>query len=443
VDANTLVNFGLVLLFVLIGGVFAATEIAMISLREGQLDQLAEGGKRGRKVAALGRNPNRFLAAVQIGVTFAGFLSAAYGASTIAPDIAPILQDAGLPEAVAGTVALVGMTIIIAYLSLVLGELAPKRLALQRAAGLAVIVGPPLDRFATVMRPVIWLLSKSTDVVVRVLGGDPQAQRETMSHEELQELVSGHEALGDEERRILGDVFSAGDRQLREVMRPRTEVDFLEADLAVEQGIVRAKALAHSRYPVTAGSVDDVVGFVHVRDLFDPDNSGVGRTVGSLARDIVRIPATNRVLPMMSELRRLGVHIAVVVDEYGGTDGIVTLEDLVEELVGEIKDEYDPDSEAEQHHVHDDATDVAGLLNLDDFAEKTGIELAEGDYETVAGYVIAVLGRMPEGGDAVEVEGRRLEVTAMDGMRISTLHLSEPVPETGPEAMKDSTQETP
>jgi len=198
-DQYTLVNAGLVLVFVLVGGVFAATEMALVSLRESQLSQLEDQGARGAKVASLARDPNTFLAAVQIGVTVSGFLSAAYGASTLAPDIAPLLATLGLPPGIGETTALVGMTLFIAYLSLVLGELVPKRFALQRAAGLSLLVAPPLSRFASLMRPVVWLLSVSTNAVVRVLGGDPHARSETMSDEELRErseplLKSGYGA---------------------------------------------------------------------------------------------------------------------------------------------------------------------------------------------------------------------------------------------------------
>ncbi|SDT59683.1 hemolysin family protein [Jiangella sp. DSM 45060] len=421
-NQGTLLNLGLVLVFILIGGVFAATELALVSLRESQLAQLAQQGRRGEKVATLARNPNRFLSAVQIGVTLAGFFSAAYGASTLAPDLAPVLTDWGLPGGAADTVAFIVLTLFIAYLSLVLGELVPKRIALQRSAGVALAVAPPLDRFATLMRPVIWFLSKSTDLVVRVLGGDPSAQREEISDEELRDLVSGHEGLSEEERRIVGDVLDVGDRQVREVMRPRTEVDFLDADMPVFKAVKLASTMPHSRYPVVGASTDDVVGFVHVRDLFDPQMSGRSIRVGELVRDVLVLPGTKRVLPAMTEMRRDGSHLAVVVDEYGGTAGIVTLEDLVEELVGEIRDEYDTD-ELPVAAAAGGVVDVDGMLNLGDFAERTGVELPDGPYETVAGFVVARLGRLPAPGDVVEYDGVRIEVLSLDGRRASRLRV--------------------
>ena len=420
-DQDTVLNFALVLVFVLVGGVFAATEMALVSLRSSQLDRLEKQGPRGAKVASLARDPNTFLAAVQIGVTVAGFLSAAYGASTLAPDVAPVFTGLGLPDGPADNVALVLMTLLIAYLSLVLGELVPKRFALQRSAGLATAVAPPLARFATVMKPVIWFLSLSTNAVVRLLGGDPHATSEEMSEDELRDLVGGHEGLDQEERRILGGVFTATERTVKEVMRPRGAVDFLAASTPLHEASAAIRLMPHSRYPVTAESVDDVVGFVHVRDVLgrlDVDDSA---TVGDLVRQIPVLPGTKRILPAISELRRDGVHIALVVDEYGGTDGIVTLEDMVEELVGEIRDEYDRPDQAGVGDPGRQAGVFDGGLNIEDFAAASGVPLVDGSYETVAGFMVHELGRMPTVGDSVVVGDATLVVAELDGYRISAV----------------------
>lgn len=426
-SAELLVNITLVLLFILIGGLFAATEIALVSLRESQISQLEQRGRRGERVAQLAHNPNRFLGAVQIGVTVAGFFSAAFGATMLADDVAPLLVRLGVPEGIADPATLIVITLTIAFVSLVLGELVPKRMALQRSVGVSLVAAPILDWFATLMRPVLWLMSKATDVVVRLLGGDPNIQREEMTDEELRELVSGHGGLGDEERRIVEDVFAAGERQLREVMLPRTEVDFIDAATPVYQAVKQATLMPHSRYPVVRGSADEVIGFVHVRDLFAPDMANRSVRVGEIARNVIMMPSTKRILPALSEMRRAGGHIAIVVDEYGGTAGIVTLEDLVEELVGDIRDEYDVAEETPAVVSGGGAT-VDGLLNLEDFAEETGVSLPDGPYETVAGFVVASLGRLPEIGDVVDVEGCRLEVMAVDGRRASRLQVTVPHP---------------
>jgi putative hemolysin len=416
-DSQTLVNAALVLVFVLVGGVFAATEIALVSLRDSQVARLERSGTRGARVASVARNPNRFLAAVQIGVTVAGFFSAAYGGSTLAPDLAPYLVRLGLPDGAADTTALVVLTLLIAYLSLVLGELVPKRLALQKAAGVSLLAAPVLDRFATAMRPVIWLLSVSTDALVRLLGGDPQATGEELTEEELRDLVATHEGLGEQERRIVGDVFAAGRTTLKEVMRPRGDVVFLEAELSLAEAARRVRPLPWSRYPVIGEGFDDVVGFLHVRDLVEAPGDVRVRDV---AREVPLLPATNKVLPTVTMMRREGTHLAVVVDEYGGTDGIVTLEDLVEELVGEIRDEYDLDEDAEEV----DLSRIDGSTRLEDFATRTGVVLPdEGGYETVAGYVIARLGRIPRVGDEVAAGDGTLRVVAMDGRRVTRVAL--------------------
>ena len=416
-DVQTLLNFGLVLLFVLIGGVFAATEIALVSLRESQLTAIERRGSRGARVAAVARDPNRFLAAVQIGVTVAGFLSAAYGGSTLAPDLAPYLEALGLGQDTAQTTALVVLTLFIAYLSLVLGELVPKRLALQKAAVFSVTVAPVLDRFATLMRPVIWLLSLSTNALVRLLGGDPNAASEQLSEEELRDLVSTHQDLDEQERRILSDVFAATETTIKEVMRPRGDVSFVDGHLLVNEASTFVQDLPYSRYPVTGEDFDDVLGFLHVRDLLgiaadDP------RRVSAVARPILHLPGSKLVLPTVALMRQEGVHLAVVVDEYGGTDGIVTLEDLVEELVGEIRDEYDVDD-----RVYADPARLEARMSLEDFAGVTGVTLPDGAYETVAGYVITTLGHIPDPGEQVLVEGRTLEVTEVVGSRVVQLAL--------------------
>jgi putative hemolysin len=426
-----LLNIVLILVFVLIGGVFAAAEMALVSLRESQLKALSHRGKRGETVARVAANPNRFLSAVQIGVTLMGFLSAAFGGATLADSLSPHLQKLGLPEGLANTLALILITILISYVSIVIGELAAKRLALQRAEMFALGLAPLVDKLASGARPVIWLLSKSTDLVVRALGGDPNANREVMTDEELRDLVSAHESLGEEERKIVDDVFEAGSRQLREVMLPRTEVDFVDGEMPAYKAVKFAAERPHSRYPVMNGSADDIVGFVHVRDLFDPAVATRSVRVGDLAREVLMLPDTAKLLPTLTEMRRRSTHIAIVLDEYGGTAGIVTLEDLVEELIGDIKDEYDEEA-AETTRLGGGDIVVDGLLNLDDFADATTIELPDGPYETVGGFLAAQLGKVPSTGDEVRLDIHTLTVTEMDGRRVARVRLHRIKPEESP-----------
>lgn len=419
----------LVLGFILVGGVFAGAELALVSLRDSQIDQLAKRGKRGARVARVARNPNRFLAAVQIGVTVAGFISAAYGASALAPAVAPAVEALGASAEVSLVIATVALTLVIAYLSLVLGELVPKRFALQRAQAIALAVAPALDRFATVVRPVIWLLSRSTDAVVRLLGGDPQQRSEEMSGEELRDLVHSHRALPADARRIVSDVLGVGERTVAEVLRHRGDVSFLDDGMTVAQARAVVGALPHSRYPVTRDGVDDVIGFLHVRDLL---NAPDAERVGALARPILHVPTTALVMPVLAQMRHERQQIAIVVDEYGGTDGIVTFEDLLEEIVGDISDEYDPPAPRASAAS---PREFDAALSLEDFADAAGIVLPDGPYETVAGYVLARLGRLAKVGDQVGLEAESsdggdaseltLTVVAVEGRRLKAVRVDE------------------
>jgi putative hemolysin len=435
-------NILMVVAFVLIGGAFSGAEIALVSLRESQVRALAEsGGRRGQAVQRLLSDPNRFLAAVQVGVTLAGFFSAAFGASTLSQPLGEWFITLGMRAGLAEPLAFVLVTIAISYLSLVVGELTPKRLALQRAEGFSLLVAAPLNAIAKLSRPVIWLLSKSTNLLVRLVGGDPTASGESISQEELRDLVTAHESLSSDERRLIGEVFRAGDREVREVMTPRTEVDFLDASMTASRAAKQVHDSSHSRYPVVGRDEDDVLGFVHVRDLFLPNHpAGRAATVGDLVREVKRLPGTAGVLTALSEMRRENQHLAIVVDEYGGTDGIVTLEDLIEEVIGEIYDEYDEGVAEGGDERPDGPQELDGLLNLDDFREATGLQLPEGPYETVAGYVLAELGRLPVVGDGVEVEGRTLTVLELDGRRIARISVSRaPQPEVDPSQVPTTT----
>ncbi len=422
-------------LFIVIGGVFAAAEMALVSLRESQLKQLSARGRRGQIVSELTSDPNRFLSAVQIGVTLAGFLSAAFGGATLSDRLSPVLVGWGVPEAVAGPLALVLITIIISYFSIVIGELSAKRLAMQRAEAFAIALAPMVNAIAKLATPVIWFLGRSTDLVVRVLGGDPKASREEVSDEELRAMVGSSLTLGDAERQIVDEVFAAGEVSLRETMIPRTEVDFLDGSMPAYRAIREVQNAAHSRYPVIGEDVDDVIGFVHIRDLADLDPAARSAPVSQLVRPVMSLPQSVKILRALTEMRQAKQHLVIVRDEYGGTAGIVTIEDLVEELIGDITDEFDPERSPVADGV-DATVEVDGLVTLEDFAQQHGFVLPEGPYDTVAGFVMAQLGALPKVGDACEVELAaaedaevahrfELKVTELDGRRLARLRLTD------------------
>jgi len=410
---------------IVLASFFVAAEIALISLRDSQVREISSRGKRGARVAALAAHPNRLLAAVQIGVTVSGFLSAALGADQLGDYVIPWLESLGLASGWATTISLIGVTLIIAYFSLVFGELVPKRVALFRAEEIAMATAGIINVVANIFRPLIWLLSRSTDIVLRAFGVDPKVQRSQMSEEELLDLVTGHAALTDEERDIVEEVFNASERQVHEVMVPRTEVDFMDASLTVGKAIELAVDKAHSRYPVVRGSSDEVVGFIHVRDLLDTSLASKNTKIVELVRNIMYLPGTKGILPALSEMRTQGQHLAIVLDEYGGTDGIVTLEDLVEVLIGDIRDEYDEHDNEVSLEERTGDFEIDGLISIEDLIEETKLDIPEGPYETASGFVMHFLGRIPQVNDVVSINGLRITVLTMEGKRAGQLLISQ------------------
>lgn len=416
----------IVLALLIVGGLFTATELALVSLRAGQLQALAGRGKRGRRVVELAGEPTRYLAAVQIGSIVAGFFAAAFGAAALAEPLATQLTSWGVGDYAADGLAVVLITLLVTFIALVVSELTPRRYAMQRSEGVAMLLGPTLDRLATLFRPVIWVLSKSTNLLLRVLGADPTAFRDEISIEELRELVMTHEGLPDQERHLVREAFAAGDRQVRDAMLPRTQIDFLEAALTVREAARQAWEHAHSRYPVTDGSPDQVIGFVNVRDLLDPSHDDKQVLVRDIVRSVMVLPTSKPLLASLTELQHAGAHMAMVVDEYGTIAGIVTLENLVEKLVGDIYDEFDT-VPTPPHGVLPALGEVDGLLTLGDFRGRTGIELPTGPYDTVGGLVVRLLGRVPVVGDEVDVAGHTLEVSAVQGWRVHRVVVSRAV----------------
>lgn len=421
-------NILLIFIFLLLGSVFAGTELALVSLRGSQIDQMEQEDARGKRVAQIARDPNTFLSTVQIGVTLSGFLSASFGESSISPYIVPIVESWGVPTSVAAPLTTIVLTLIISYCSIVISELVPKRIAMQRNEQIARAVVPAIHVFAKVCKPIIWLIGKNTNIIVRLLGFDPNETDSEVSDEELRVLVNTNTNLSKDERTILDDVFDASETIVAEVMRPRADVVFLDGDMPIEKAAAYVREMPYSRYPVTGKDFDDVLGFVHVRDLLDIRDPEA-KTVADVTREGISLPGTSKLLPSLELLRKRGIHLAVVIDEYGGTDGIVTLEDMTEELVGDIRDEYDLPEEkggerTERAAFVNGVATIEGGMTIEDFADLTGIELEDGPYETVAGYFLAHTGKMGEIGDVLPSDdGYDMTVTQVDGRRIETLEI--------------------
>ncbi|WP_314686915.1 hemolysin family protein [uncultured Bifidobacterium sp.] len=420
-------NILLIFVFLVLGSVFAGTELALVSLRGSQVDQMEQEDARGARVAAIARDPNTFLSTVQIGVTLSGFLSASFGESAISPSVVPVVEGWGVPVHVAAPLTTIVLTLIISYCSIVISEMVPKRIAMQRTERIARAVVPAIDVFATICRPIIWLIGKNTDGIVRLMGFDPNETESEVSDDELRVLVNTNSRLSKDERTILDDVFDASETIVAEVMRPRADVVFLDGSRSLKEAAAFVRNMPYSRYPVTGKDFDDVLGFVHVRDLLDVRDPSA-RTVADVTREGISLPGTSKLLPSLELLRKRGIHLAVVIDEYGGTDGIVTLEDMTEELVGDIRDEYDlpgkkSTDDAGAAFVNGVAA-VEGGMTIEDFADLTGIELEDGPYETVAGYFLAHTGKLGVVGDVLHTDdGYDMVVTKVDGRRIDTIEV--------------------
>ena len=408
------VELGLVLVLVVVNAAFAGSEVALISLREGQLRRLEQEGGRGRLVAQLARDPNQFLSTIQIGITLAGFLASAAAAVALAEPLVPLL---GFLGGAAEPVAVLLVTVVLTYLTLVIGELAPKRIALQRPEPWAKRAARPLTLVTTLTRPAVWLLSRSTDLLVRLAGGDPNTQRETVTEEEVRDLVATQASFSPQHRTILVGALEITDRVLRDVLVPRRQVVALAANTPVPDAVRKLVSTTHGRAPVYRGDLDEIIGIAHLVDLVDAR----GR-VADHVRPTLALPESIGVVDALRRLQAERQTLAIVINEYGGTEGIVTVEDLLEELVGDIYDEFDRDSRGIQREA-DGSVLLPGSFPIHDLPD-LGITLPQGPYTSVAGLVLDRLGRLPDPGETVRVDGWQLEVLAVDHRAITTLRLA-------------------
>jgi len=409
-------QLGLVALLVVLNALFAGSELALVSLREGQLQRLEREGGSGAVLASLARDPNRFLATIQIGITLAGFLASASAAVSLAE---PLEEPLGFLGGAARPVSILTVTVVLAYLTLVFGELVPKRIAMQRAERWGLLAAKPLSALSTVTRPAVWLLSRSTDLVVKVLGGDAGAGGDQVTEAELRDLVASQTSFTPQQRQIISGAFEISDRTLREVLRPRPDVVVLDADATPEAGLATLLATGHSRAPVASGrDLDDVIGLIHLRDLI-----GVDGTVRDHLSEALFMPETAKVLDTLRHMQLTHRQFAVVLGEHGGGEGIVTIEDLIEELVGEIYDETDRDILAVERQA-DGTLVLPGRFPAHDLPD-LGIEVEPGDYATVAGLVLTHLGHIPTGpGDTVTIGVWDATVLAVAGRTITRVRLA-------------------
>jgi putative hemolysin len=412
-------DIGLITVLLLLNGLFAGSEIALVSLREGQLRALERvGGRRERALIRLARDPNRYLGTIQLGITLAGYLASATAAVTLAEPLVPAL---GFLGGAAEAIAITGVTLVLAAINIIVGELVPKRLAMQYPQRWALLVAPLLDRLATLTKPMVWMLGRATDVLVRMLGGKSETAGEQLSAQELQELVAVQRVLSPEQREMISGALEIHDRLLREILVPRRAVVTLPCGMPLAEAREAMVASGHSRAPVIRGrDLDEVIGVVHLRDLL-PDSA----TVETAVRPILNLPDS---LPVSGALRRFKTdreQFALVVDERGGAAGIVTLEDVLEEIVGEIYDETDRDVLAVRR-LDDGTLLLPGSFPIHDLVD-VGVQFTDaprGDYTTIAGLVLVALSRIPAAaGERVEMTDWTIEVRGISRNAITEVRL--------------------
>jgi CBS domain containing-hemolysin-like protein len=403
---------------ILLNGFFVAAEYALVTARRTRIIELHhQGNRRARAVLRITGDPPQFIAAMQLGVTLTSLGIGALGEHALTKAFDPLMATA---------LAVILAYLVLTFFHVVIGELVPKGVALGHSEGTALWVSAPVRAFFVVFAPFVWVLRRSSDLVLHALGLEsPGAEREPLSEAELRMLLSRSSQEGEiehEEQQMIDKVFVFGDKDAADVMVPRPEVTAVSVDLAPEQALAAVLDSPYTRYPVYRESLDDVVGVLHVRDLFTAvhDRGIASVRLEEIVRPAYIVPETKDLGSLLQEFRRTNNHFAVVVDEYGGMAGICTLEDLLEEIVGEIEDEFDV-AEEQIEQLDDDTYRIDGMFPIDEFNQRFGTDLPDEDFHTVGGFIFGQLGRAPEPGDDVTYDGMRFDVLEVEGNRIEKI----------------------
>jgi CBS domain containing-hemolysin-like protein len=409
-----------VLALVLLNGFFVAAEYALVTVRRTRLQELSEeGNRRAKQVLGLTAVPPRFIAAMQLGVTVTSLAIGALGEQALTELFDPVMATA---------IAVVLSLLVLTFFHVVVGELVPKGISLGHSEGTALFVAPPVRLFFFVFKPLIWFLQRSSEVTLRLLGLEPPgAEGAVYSEAELKLLLERSTVEGEleeEEQEMLYKVFDFADKEAGDVMVPRPEVVVVAADMPPEECLAKVLDSPYTRFPVYRETPEHIVGVLHLRDLLNAmnDRGIAGVQIEEILRPPYIVPETKDIAALLTEFRRTNQHMAVVVDEYGDMEGIVTLEDVIEEIVGEIEDEFDlPDESVER--LDDGRIRIDGTFPIDDFNEQFGTELPIEDFHTMGGYVFGLLGRAPEQGDEIEDDALRFTVVDLEGTRIERLEV--------------------
>lgn len=412
----------IILLLIIANGVFAMTEIAIVSSRKARLERLAAEGSAGAKAALeLANEPTQLLSTVQVGISVIGVVTGAYGGATIAQALAVYLKPLPFVGPYATSVSMVSVIAAITYTSLIVGELVPKKLALNNPEAIAKIIAIPMQKFSKLFAPLVKLLSGSTEFVLRVLGikasGEPG-----VTEEEIKIMIAEGAAIGTfeaAEKEIVNRVFRLGDMRVAALMTPRSQADWIDLEDDDEHIWRAISESSHSKLIVARGSLDDIAGIVYIRDILATRGQDI-LPIEEKIQEPLYVPRSLRAFKLLEQFQQTGTHIALVMDEFGGMTGLVTLHDILEELVGEL-----PDEEADNLNIlkrDDNSWFLDGLLPIEEFKELFGIEElpneAKDQYQTLGGFVTSYLGAMPRTGDTFELADLRFEIVDMDRMRI-------------------------
>ena len=436
---NIALSIAVTVILTIFNGYFSMSEMALSTAHKVLLDHDAEEGDRRAATAADAvESPDRFLATIQVGITLLGFFSSAFAATSLSEPFGAWLSGFGLDQGFANGLATAIITLIVSYFSIVVGELVPKRMAMADAEGVTKRVIGPLSGFAHVVHPLVWLTAASANGLARLLHIKGIEDRQEVSEDEIRYMVRDSDELSDEEKSMIHEVIDLGDTKAREVMVPRVDVTFVEDDTTVGAVIDVMQDKGYSRIPIYHEDIDRIVGIAHIKDLIGPtmDNHEANASIKRYMRRADFVPDTKDIIPLLSEMRSTHDHMVIVVDEYGGTAGVLTIEDIVEEIVGEIEDEFDPDNKyltqlSEREWL------VDGRYSIDDAIELGWpIEDSE-EYETIAGFVLDEFDGLPRPGDEIQLEGYTFHVQSLRGRRVSLVRVQAPEPQPDDQGEED------
>lgn len=430
-----LVELSILFILIILNAFFAASEIALISLNDNKVKLMADSGnKKAKMLHALLQEPSRFLATIQIGITLAGFLASAFAAESFAGQMAVTLHEIGVPlsEMILETISVVVITLILSYFTLVLGELVPKRLALQKAEVISMFAVIPLTFLSKVSSPFVKLLTLSTNLVVRLFGVDPNAEDEHVTEEEIRMMIDVGQEKGtiqEAEKMMINNVFEFDNKTVSDIMTHRLNIVAIPVELELKEIFHVANFEKYTRFPVFENSIDNIIGILHVKDLirFSENCDKDAFQLSELIREPYFVLESKRIDHLFKEMQKNNIHMAIAIDEYGGTDGIVTIEDVLEELVGNIFDEYDEPQSSEEgiQKLENGNYVLPGIINLYEVEDFLNVKFPTEEFDTLSGFLINTLGYIPSGKEQIETKYKNMTfiIKEMNAKRITKVEV--------------------